>query len=360
MDVVPGATGTHGDTLPVYSVPPEDLPTRQQLLEQYATTLNAVETNFLRSQTPTTPEEIYRRLRYFPNQVLLETSSYCQLQCTMCARQFNPRPWGRMDETLAHKIIDEVLEGAPWVRMWFCYFGEPLVSKKIGLYERIRYAKDRGLKRAAINTNGNLLDRETIRRLAESGLDEIYIGIDASTKETYEQKVRIGGNFDTVMRNVHDAIELAGDRMQISVQFAVLDVNQHELEPFREYWSKHPVQIYIRPKMTWINYLSDEIGTGQERRHACAWIFDSINVNENGEVPFCINDWEGKLVHGNLREESIFDVWQRKVYPHLVAHSAGNWEALPDFCRSCPDWQSKKPKNLEAIQLFAHYARQNG
>ncbi|MBF0166146.1 MAG: radical SAM protein [Alphaproteobacteria bacterium] len=324
-----------------------------QLLERYALTLNPTELNFLRSQEPRSPEEAFRRLRYFPNQVLLETSSYCQLRCTMCARPFNPRKWGRMSDALAKRIIDEVLEGAPWVRMWFCYFGEPLVSKKIGLYERIRYAKERGLKRAAINTNGNLLDDKCIDDLMAAGLDEIYIGIDATTKETYEQKVRLGGNFDTVMRNVHRAIERAKDKLQISVQFAVLDVNEQEKDDFIAYWSNYPVQVYVRPKMTWINYLSDEIKTGQEKRHACAWIFDSINVNENGKVPFCINDWEGKHVHGDLNHESIFDVWQRRVFPYLVAHASGNWEELPAFCQTCPDWQTKKPRNPEVIALFA-------
>src|SRR6476660_4437860 len=174
MDVIPGASGTAEDTLP----PLGQLPT-QEYLEQYALTYNATETNFIRSQEPKTPEEIYRRLRYFPNQVLLETSSFCQLKCTMCARQFNPRKWGRMDDTLAKKIIDDVMEKAPWVRMWFCYFGEPLVSKKIGLYDRIKYAKSKGLKRAAINTNGNLLDDECLDKLLDAGLDEVYIGIDA-------------------------------------------------------------------------------------------------------------------------------------------------------------------------------------
>jgi MoaA/NifB/PqqE/SkfB family radical SAM enzyme len=92
-----------------------------------------------------------------------------------------------MDDTLAKKIIDDVMEKAPWVHMWFCYFGEPLVSKKIGLYDRIKYAKSKGLKRAAINTNSNLLDDQCLDKLLHARLDEVYIGIDATTKETYEQ-----------------------------------------------------------------------------------------------------------------------------------------------------------------------------
>ncbi|MBF0613460.1 MAG: radical SAM protein [Magnetococcales bacterium] len=318
----------------------------------YASTLNTFQENFLAEQEPKTDQEIFERLCYFPNQVLLETSSYCNLNCTMCARQFQPRSWGKMEESLALRVIDEVLTGAPWVRIWFCYFGEPLVSKKLGLYKRIRYAKDRGLKRAAINTNGTLLDERAVRDLLDAGLDEIYIGIDAITKETYES-IRLGGKFATVMDNIHRLIQLAGDRIQITVQFAELKENQHELEAFKEYWSHQPVQVYIRPKVTWLNSLEDEVNAPPSLRHACAWLFDSININENGNVPFCICDWRGQQVHGNVREESIFAIWQKKIVPYLVAHAAGDWPKLPDFCRSCPDWQTKKPRNLEVIRLFA-------
>ncbi|MFL5333265.1 MAG: hypothetical protein ACJ8H8_08805 [Geminicoccaceae bacterium] len=69
-----------------------------------------------------------------------------------------------------------------------------------------------------------------------------------------------------------------------------------------------------------------------------------------------MNDWEGKHVHGDLRQESIVDVWQNKVYPFLVAHAAGRWDKLPEFCQTCPDWQSKRPRHLDAIQLFAAQA----
>ena len=50
------------------------------------------------------------------------------------------------------------------------------------------------------------------------------------------------------------------------------------------------------------------------------------------------------------------DVWQKKIYPFLVAHAAGRWDKLPEFCQTCPDWQSKRPRHLDAIQLFATHA----
>ncbi|MEO5333868.1 MAG: radical SAM protein [Magnetococcus sp. YQC-5] len=271
----------------------------------------------------------------------------------MCARQLKPRQWGKMEEAMALRVIDEVLVKAPWTRIWFCYFGEPLVAKKLGLYKRIRYAKDRGLKRAAINSNGTLLDEKAVQALLDAGLDEIYVGIDAITKETYE-KIRLGGKFDVVMNNIHRLLEMAKDRIQVTVQFAELDENRHEIERFKEYWSHYPVQIYIRPKVTWLNSIPDEIQTPKALRHACAWLFDSINIQENGDVPFCICDWEGRHVHGNVSDRSIFDIWQQNVFPFLIAHARHDWAQVPEFCRNCPDWQTKQPRNLEVLSRFAN------
>jgi MoaA/NifB/PqqE/SkfB family radical SAM enzyme len=325
---------------------------QQTLLPKYAYTRNEDTSNYLGKMELKTPQEIYERLKFFPNQVLLETSSYCNLDCSMCARQFDPRDWGKMDEAMAFNVIDEVVDRAPWAKIWFCYFGEPLVSKKLGLYKRIKYAKDKGLGCASINTNGTLLDEQAMKDLLDAGLDEVYVGLDAITKETYE-KIRRGATFEPVMENVHRAIKMAGNDMNITVQFAELDENKHEIDDFIKYWKDFGVQIYIRPKVTWLNSLDDEIQSGHDKRHACAWMFDSININENGNIPYCICDWEGRVIHGNVGQESIFDIWQKKIFPFLEMHARGEWSNLPKFCQDCPDWQTKEPRNMKVISLVA-------
>lgn len=96
---------------------------------------------------------------YFPHQVLMETTSACQLRCKMCACDESLKKGtlkvGQMQQWLAEKIIDEVARVNPKTRLWFCYFGEPTISKH--LWKRIRLAKDRGIETTIINSNGNLL-----------------------------------------------------------------------------------------------------------------------------------------------------------------------------------------------------------
>src|SRR5437588_11321332 len=76
---------------------------------------------------------------YFPHQVLMETTSACQLRWKMCAREESLKKGtleiGQMQEWLAEKIINEVASVNRKTRLWFCYFGEPTSSRQ--LWKRI-------------------------------------------------------------------------------------------------------------------------------------------------------------------------------------------------------------------------------
>lgn len=282
---------------------------------------------------------------YFPHQVLMETTSACQLRCIMCAREAALKKGtlkvGKMQVTLADKIIDEIASVNPKCRLWFCYFGEPTLSKNV--WSRIKSAKEKGIETTIINSNGNLLNPDICRKLIESGLDEVYIGLDAATSETYS-KVRVRGNFDTVVKNIHYLLDHKKSNLKVIVQFGVYDENEHEMEAFKKYWGKYDVSVFIRPKLTWLGYLSEH-NPQQIGRHACPWIFDSLPIYYNGLVPYCICDWDNRMPMGDINKQTITEVWQTAYRKWQNRHLAGDFESLPDFCRQCRDWQTKSPND---------------
>ena len=211
-----------------------------------------------------------------------------------------------MEEWLAEKIIDEVATTNPKTRFWFCYFGEPTISKQ--LWKRIRLAKTKGIETTIINSNGNLLGPAMAEQLVDSGLDELYVGLDAATADTYA-RVRVRGHYDTVVTNIQHLLRIKPDRLKLTVQFGVYEENEHELEQFKSFWADQGVAIFIRPKLTWIGKLPEHFHT-QEGRYPCAWIFDSLPIYFNGLVPYCICDWDNRLPSGDIKTQSIAEVWQ--------------------------------------------------
>ena len=122
----------------------------------------------------------------FPRVILIDTISFCNLRCSMCFHNRMKRKKGIMPWPLFTKIIDEIAEVDKTVRVWMVFFGEALLLKrrKPSIFDMIAYAKNKGLTDVVLNSNANLLDEKAARGLIASGLDAIYIGIDAFHPET--------------------------------------------------------------------------------------------------------------------------------------------------------------------------------
>ena len=76
-------------------------------------------------------------------------------------------------------------------------YGEAFVDRQ--LVEKVRYAKEKGIKEVGMISNGSLITETVARGMIEAGLDAINISVDAGGKEVFEQ-TRIGLNYDKVDR----------------------------------------------------------------------------------------------------------------------------------------------------------------
>jgi MoaA/NifB/PqqE/SkfB family radical SAM enzyme len=191
---------------------------------------------------------------HFPEVVLIDNFSGCNLRCSMCDHPniMKYRKIQLMDFELYKKIIDEIAQKNPRARIWEIFFGDPCLCKDMA--ERIRYAKSKGLTDVVVNTNGVLLTEERAKAWIQAGLDAIYVGIDAFKPETYD-KIRVGGNYETAVKNVlkyRDLLEKYGKKSQkIFVQFVVSDINAGEVTDFKRFWKENGVNVKIRPKVSW-------------------------------------------------------------------------------------------------------------
>ena len=144
----------------------------------------------------------YRVLRqkFFPGlrRIDIETYNVCNLRCIMCSHPNMTREKVQMGMDLFKKIVDEaVASGVRGACLSNC--NEPLLDPL--LFERIKYAKSRGMQDVVCVSNGTLLTRDKVDKLLDSGLDSIYFSFDGATKDTYE-KIRVGANFKKTRGNI--------------------------------------------------------------------------------------------------------------------------------------------------------------
>ena len=136
----------------------------------------------------------------FPRDVILETSAYCNLKCIMCPYPGLKRSKGEMDFEIFKKIVHEIVQENPFSRLWIAIMGEPFMRGN-SLIKMLRYARNAGLENIHVNTNATYLSEEMTDKLRDCDIKELLVSLDASTKETYN-RIRLGGEFDTVIRNV--------------------------------------------------------------------------------------------------------------------------------------------------------------
>jgi MoaA/NifB/PqqE/SkfB family radical SAM enzyme len=132
----------------------------------------------------------------------LETTNRCNLLCTTCPRTYaDLEPQADMSWDLFTRIVDQVPNIA---RVVLHGVGEPMLVKD--LPRMIRHLKDRGTY-VLFNTNGTVLTPRRGRELAESGLDELRVSLDAADARTF-LLIRGKDYFNRIVRNVKAFTEM--------------------------------------------------------------------------------------------------------------------------------------------------------
>jgi radical SAM protein with 4Fe4S-binding SPASM domain len=284
----------------------------------------------------------------FPKVVLIDTISYCNLKCSMCVHKKMKRKKGIISWDLFTKIIDEIAETDKGIRVWMVFFGEALLLKrrKPSIFDMITYAKSKGLTDVVLNSNANLMDEDASKELIRSGLDAIYVGIDAFKPKTYA-KIRVGGNYDEVVQNTLQLIKLKrlinSKKPELFIQFVEMDVNQNEKEDFIQFWREQDAIVKIRPKVSWAGRIdAPNLVLGGEGRWPCHWAMQTMSITDQGKVVTCAVDLDARFVAGDVSRQSIKEVWNGKLKDLRQCHLLGQFHALPVNCRECRDWQAAR------------------
>jgi radical SAM protein with 4Fe4S-binding SPASM domain len=285
----------------------------------------------------------------FPVCVIVETIAYCNLSCIMCPQPGLKRARGQMDFHVFKKIIDEVAAESPETHVWLALMGEPLIMGD-RFIKMVRYAKEGGIRHVHLNTNACLMSEHLCNELILSGLDEIVVGMDAFTEETYK-RIRIGGDFGKTIPQLKYFLqrrqELGVNKPRLIMQFIAMDENEHEMEQFKSYWLSRQAVVKIRPKLGW--------GTGvkahnlnldeSERTFPCPWLARTVSIHWTGRLAQCDADFEGGYSPGDIRTQTIKEIWNGELAKRRERHWAGDFSH--DLCKECKDWQAGRSAFFE-------------
>lgn len=283
----------------------------------------------------------------FPKEIHLESSSRCNSFCLTCPRDRMQRELGEMNRDIFIKAVNET-SVYNMNCILFHLNGEPLFLDIDELVWRINYARDMNpnAKQIIMFTNGSLLDEEKTDKLLNSKLDFILISIDGGNKEDYE-KVRRGLDWDVLLKNVQYLVRRKKElNSKLFIQTAIIPqkVNEKSVTEYSRIFNEMGCDGVGGSGVNNIGGLIDADNMKlKETQHddlgndnlPCYKIFLDLSVMSDGRVCICSQDVTGALIIGDLKTQTLKEIWQGDVMTDIREKFIYGEKSKIPFCGKC-------------------------
>jgi radical SAM protein with 4Fe4S-binding SPASM domain len=269
---------------------------------------------------------------------------------------------GHLDMDLYTKIVSDIKKMGKLKSLKLYSDGEPLLNKNIA--KMVRPAKINDIaERIEITTNASLLKKEISLDLIESGLDYLRISIASVSErrrfEINQSKISVRQIFDNI-KNFKRLRDKLGRKLPF-IYVKMIDTFGPENEIFKNMYKGVADEVCIESPMNWNgqrNFISnlypnkkinkDLFPPAKKLKKVCPFPFYSLVIKCNGDVVACCVDWSRQTKIGNLKGESLSEVWDsQRLREFRKIHLEGRREEN-ESCRNCT-YLYTSPDNIDNL-----------
>lgn len=253
----------------------------------------------------------------FFQSVEFENITSCNRRCSYCPNSIYDRGLVKnkkiMDEALFKKIIDELASFNFSGRVSPVFFGEPLLDER--LTEWTAYVRKR-LPSAAIiiHSNGDLLTLGLYDDLVKSGVD-LFVITEHGESMSYSMK--------ELLKKFHET-KYKDDYMHDKA-YAPIGQNKATIL-YRDIKKKN--NLYNR------GGLLENMPPVKAEKLICKLPSDIFLIDYQGNVILCCNDYFSNIKFGNIKDESILEVWNKKEFKK-IRNELSKGDFRLDMCKKC-------------------------
>ncbi|MFX1446482.1 MAG: radical SAM/SPASM domain-containing protein [Promethearchaeota archaeon] len=272
----------------------------------------------------------------------IEITNICNLNCIMCNTQLSKRSRGYMKPEVFKNVLNE-LKTIGINRIAIHTLGEPFMYNNLDiLFELIKKYKFK----VYLSTNGQFPGK--IKNLIykySNSIEFIRFSIDGAKSDTYE-KIRRGATFDKLIQSlevVHKFNESKIDfRIPIRIDSILSLTNLYEVLLFFTVFKK-----YCKPESINFNIVSGLSPDNSYFREAfpfpnlirkripCRDPFYAVHFTYHGEVTLCCEDFNGELIIGDLKKNSLIEIWNGKNSRFIRKQHLNPEELNINACKNC-------------------------
>lgn len=253
----------------------------------------------------------------FFSSVEFENITTCNRRCSYCPNSIYDRGLIKnkkiMNETLFKKIVDELASFNFDGRVSPVFFGEPLLDERLTVWTAYMRKK---LPNATIiiHSNGDFLTLGLHDNLVKSGVDLFVIT---------EHGENMSYNIKELLKNFHE-VKYKDDYMHDKAYAPIRQSKATIL--YRDIKKKN--NLYNRGGLL-ENMLPIKV-----KKPICELPSSILLIDYQGNVILCCNDYFSKIKFGNIKNESILNIWNKKEFKKIRNElKKGNFRL--DMCKKC-------------------------
>lgn len=297
----------------------------------------------------------------FSGHVIIELTNSCNLRCKFCPTWQNmKREKGFMSFEDFKKIVDQ--DGDIIKNIDLNFAGEPTLHKDV--FKMVKYATSKGIT-VLISTNTMLLQNFSMDEIFDSGLNNLIVCLDGTTKEIYEQH-RQGGDFDLVKDNIRKLCQEKKARNSklpwINLQFVVTKNNEHQIPELIKLGKDLGVDnvnlktlslgsfLGLDKKLELAKQFLPEDGeysrfkiennklSLKSKPKYCSWLRQTV-IFWNGDITLCCYDYNGDLTLANVfKDGGLKKILKSKQYKKYRKMAVNKKFKLCQNCNMTSDY----------------------
>lgn len=271
----------------------------------------------------------------------IELTNHCPMRCGFCPRGIPgrmQRPTGFMDLALFQRLLSQLnprqREDRP---LELHHLGESLLHPQLPTF--VALARAQGLQ-AELSVNPSLLTPDRMRALLDAGIARLVLSLDALNDQTLVQIRGPAARYSHAEANIAALLSEVAKRgdaaPQIVVQMIAQSANQHEQRAFVSRFNSTglpTVRAYLKPLDG--PDPCDRHAQTEPLSYLCTYPFRSVVVLWDGRVVPCCRDDDAHAVLGDLRQQTLAQIWSGPAARELRRHHRSGQFPDGHLCQSC-------------------------
>lgn len=270
------------------------------------------------------------------NEIRIEVTTKCNYNCVICPREKLTRKKETMCLKLFKYLFDKInSETAQYNTLTFPGMGEPLLDKSLD--DKIIYAKKYGFT-VLVLTNGSLLTIDRFKKLEDLGVNSIRVSIYGDSPKSYSAMhgMKNGGLFRKIKKNLTEISKIKKFTKLLLTNNVINGYNSSTLDSWMEYWIDKVDLIEVWRPHNWVNVKNYRV-IRQEKLKTCGRPFNTpLQVQVDGTVNMCCFDFNGGLLLGGLKTQSLKEIFESQVFKKILRHhTTGVFVSSGLICENC-------------------------